>query len=954
MKYVPPGSPLVSFCSRLRLVFLPAFCSLLSYYPSVFILKPGQIVHINKGRLHAFRKLAPTDVPVTDCHASLRGSYLASKEDSQKEEVCISVAWDWMYRGITSEGVNREVVHTLECASLNRRKKVLSLAIPELALLQMARTLTPARGEGASDPSSRHPFLAFDLHDSNSWRFRPSNDEILRGILPSLRYLVSQHVSATERARRAVTTRIQNTPRVSISQRPNSWEDPQVFALDPYGNSDFFCKLCSKELSNVYMHCDGCEKILNKDFNICVDCHADGRYKVQIRMHPSNDTKHSTINHTGSNTSGRQSRCPCKRGPVCRNCSYCSGCSCKCHQWFTLHHRFFSAEDEEALVGRVEAVVGDRLLPHPEEVALRLGTLQSSSNELSEGVARDSTPENKEGDGPATSAGRESAKKKSGRGTKTSKRMDDAVINAEAMKRRKLDPDDTKTFEKSLTLGLCARRGRRSLETTPVAAQAKEGATAVPVIGSANDIGRTNVEETVGLLDNLEKVGTAPTAPETDGCTIGDEAAPTVPAGQVHEADMVMDQSVMSRKSSTPEHAEPARPMLREDILDAAHVGLAGPPSGEDIQDAAHTLTRWKYDVVEDKSGGPVSGFVGVATQQVVGDDAVMKAEKERRLPLACNTTTTVKNGGTSHQRDSGRETSLVALVRVDAVRIAIDDKVFSSNCKLIFCPDAGRCTLTLSDNAELGVRQMNHTINLKEELQEMKYYVAINGKAAAQGETVTLDFDKSEYMSFLSMKLVPNEDNPDSAVKGHYILIEFRRNKELNEFLNQMKRDKVLGAFVTESSKLQTEDVEVYGKTLLHAARKENSSKDVLFEYPFPLDEKQIENATNTLNEAALKPAAGASVRVRQGDGKLALMACDDEKWEGTNVEAAPANNNDSGSKKKFALIITKAECNTLEPGRFLGDTLIDFWMQWYVAECVFCGLCFASFSHFLFHLPE
>ena len=187
-------------------------------------------------------------------------------------------------------------------------------------------------------------------------------------------------------------------------------------------------------------------------------------------------------------------------------------------------------------------------------------------------VGQDSTPENKEGDGPATSAGRESAKKKSGRGTKTSKRMDDAVINAEAMKRRKLDPDDTKTFEKSLTLGLCARRGRRSLETTPVAAQAKEGATAVPVIGSANDIGRTNVEETVGLLDNLEKVGTAPTAPGTDGCTIGDEAAPTVPAGQVHEADMVMDQSVMSRKFATPEHAVPARPMLREDIPDAAHV----------------------------------------------------------------------------------------------------------------------------------------------------------------------------------------------------------------------------------------------------------------------------------------------------------------------------------------------------------------------------------------------
>ena len=36
-----------------------------------------------------------------------------------------------------------------------------------------------------------------------------------------------------------------------------------------YGDCGFVCKLCKEELSNVYMHCDGCEKLLNKDFNIC-------------------------------------------------------------------------------------------------------------------------------------------------------------------------------------------------------------------------------------------------------------------------------------------------------------------------------------------------------------------------------------------------------------------------------------------------------------------------------------------------------------------------------------------------------------------------------------------------------------------------------------------------------------------------------------------------------------
>lgn len=162
------------------------FPTLHSYYPSVFILKPGQMVHINKGRVHAFRKLSPSTLPKTDCHASLRPSYMARKKDSDKEEVCISIAWDWMYRGITSQGVNREVLATLECASLNKIRGKESLAIPELALLQMARTLTPETGRQTKNGSSQHTLLAFEVEDRNSGGFKPSDDEVdvLRGILP--------------------------------------------------------------------------------------------------------------------------------------------------------------------------------------------------------------------------------------------------------------------------------------------------------------------------------------------------------------------------------------------------------------------------------------------------------------------------------------------------------------------------------------------------------------------------------------------------------------------------------------------------------------------------------------------------------------------------------------------------------------------------------------------------
>ena len=71
-------------------------CRRMNYYPSVFVLKSGQFVHINKGRLHAFRKLSPTDLPPNDCHRQLR---LDINDDlGPKEHICISVAWDWMVR----------------------------------------------------------------------------------------------------------------------------------------------------------------------------------------------------------------------------------------------------------------------------------------------------------------------------------------------------------------------------------------------------------------------------------------------------------------------------------------------------------------------------------------------------------------------------------------------------------------------------------------------------------------------------------------------------------------------------------------------------------------------------------------------------------------------------------------------------------------------------------------
>ena len=68
-----------------------------SYEPSVFILGPGEHLHINKGRLHAFRKMTFEQLPESDCHCLLRQQKIAELQAQglTKAPICISVAYDW-------------------------------------------------------------------------------------------------------------------------------------------------------------------------------------------------------------------------------------------------------------------------------------------------------------------------------------------------------------------------------------------------------------------------------------------------------------------------------------------------------------------------------------------------------------------------------------------------------------------------------------------------------------------------------------------------------------------------------------------------------------------------------------------------------------------------------------------------------------------------------------------
>ena len=109
-----------------------------SYYPCLFVLKPGQLLHINKGRLHAFRKMSCSQLEANDCHSAIRPQVIKDFNIT-KDVVCMSVAWDWMYRGNTCEGIKEEVVQTLDSVKLARDHNTQILAIPQLSIIETAK-----------------------------------------------------------------------------------------------------------------------------------------------------------------------------------------------------------------------------------------------------------------------------------------------------------------------------------------------------------------------------------------------------------------------------------------------------------------------------------------------------------------------------------------------------------------------------------------------------------------------------------------------------------------------------------------------------------------------------------------------------------------------------------------------------------------------------------------------
>ena len=339
------------------------------------ILGPGEHLHIGKGRFHAFRKLCAQTLPDEDCHSDLRKEVHAKLKQENldlQKHVFYSLAWDWSFLGVTPDGINREMTATLEFALFNRNplKPKQSLAIPKLCLLSRCKSAVAAL---QSDETT------FGINTLAKAGTREHNLGMIKGLLPALEFVVWQEYNALQSLK--TVTRHEDDI-VQSSEKPHSWENPVIFPLDPYGNADYYCKICFQELSNTYLHCDGCEELLQKDFNICSGCHSESHQCQFYVMNDKNISVDSSLNHTGSFPSELANCGHCLAIDECWKCHKCRKCSCKCHRVFSIQQRLWNLHD---LIGTLDAarlIVGhDKVRFHDEVIPRLTEALRSQSME---------------------------------------------------------------------------------------------------------------------------------------------------------------------------------------------------------------------------------------------------------------------------------------------------------------------------------------------------------------------------------------------------------------------------------------------------------------------------------------------------------------------------------------------------------------------------------------------
>ncbi|CAB9506597.1 Sentrin-specific protease 7 [Seminavis robusta] len=257
--------------------------------------------------------------------------------------------------------------------------------------------------------------------------------------------------------------------------------------------------------------------------------------------------------------------------------------------------------------------------------------------------------------------------------------------------------------------------------------------------------------------------------------------------------------------------------------------------------------------------------------------------------------------------------------VQKDVECIAVGTKLFEKDCRI-----------EVSNELVLALKGRKRKVK-KKDGDDLITCIDLNGKDLKCLKFFSREESlESNLEPFLALQVAPNDQNKLGRFGGYgynskdkrqnYIVIQFRSNDDLEAVLG------VMGSthpFVQEAQ-LSSEEAEHYCAAILNgkgfrrgkvtdAFIGNRSEDDVLLVYPFAGDADEIEHCASELQEA--------SGELFSENPACAATPVDDGK-----VSSSP----EATDLRRHKLTVRVRDVERLNPGVFLNDTLIDFWIQW------------------------
>ena len=321
----------------------------------------------------------------------------------------------------------------------------------------------------------------------------------------------------------------------------------------------------------------------------------------------------------------------------------------------------------------------------------------------------------------------------------------------------------------------------------------------------------------------------------------------------------------------------------------------------------------------------------------------------------------------------------------LDAVRIAVGKKVFSSCCKIQF--------QTVLSQIHLHYKNMHgdHEVHVIESdhITEAKYFWSDdNDGQTSQNELPEVD----DQLPFIVIRVRPNMDNKlakysssyvqdekegDNTSKKWYVVVELRSAEDFKSALDFCKENcEQFEALFSDGARLRAGDTSTYttalceddrqlaniritrsSKKKLKKGKTKSDDEKVLLVYPFQGSAREIEDAADGLvqvnvleNEAEAEPMIVEATAIAHAsksdddpmdiDGPVAFAVTeiDSHVAQHTTNDTVTASASSGEDKvtivvpttRSHFLTIRNEDMERLEQGEFLNDTLVDFWMQW------------------------